>query len=378
MLIGSGDQRSPVPDAAWRYVDDRRTHEVRVEVVRDPRPEMVVRELAIGATRPEDAYEERHLLTGAWETKAHTLALEARLTLLGNYYRSVPGGWAPVRVASPRPLDLRPLPIEPPTGIVEFHHFNGPAGKHAATLVGLHTDTPEGRRTMLARLDYPFPYAEGGQMQVVHHRLPAAVYRSVLAMLHLEMESLRFEKMSHDSAAILARRTWAALQTVLDAILARLVEGRLEAARSQGATSLGSGSLATLQALRASRGAASAARTFDVDEEMGPDAKPVHQKKTGVTMEELPDDVLHALRDPKLQALHDRMLAPGEEARLIDAGQRLLVEAMREKRETTKPHEQHLVSILEASLLLRQALAKRSRIDPEVLTRVKHAGAYLG
>lgn len=175
-------------------------------------------------------------------------------------------------------------------------------------------------------------------------------------------------------------RTWAALRATLDGIVARIAEA--PGATPAGLEGLGrNADLTTLvalaQARRSVQGAASAARAYDVADELGPVAAPVAAKKAEVMIDEVSPDVFAALQHPKLVALHARFLAPGEDARLIEVGERAIALACRRVREKTRADEQHLVSLLEASLLLRHAFAKRVRVDPDVITRVKHAAAYL-
>ena len=61
----------------------------------------------------------------------------------------------------------------------------------------------------------------------------------------------------------------------------------------------------------------------------------------------------------------------------MQAGPREIGYTIKRVREQLKPNEQHLASLLEASLLLRHALAKRVRVDPEVIRRVRTAAAFL-
>lgn len=164
---------APARDAL--YVDAKRTHEVRVSIERQRALEFVVRESAYGERDPLATYEERRAITEPWETKMLQMRLEARLALLGAYYRQAPGGWAPIRPAQAgQPIDLTPLDVGGAPGLLEFHHFTGP-DRQAVTLLGVHQETPRGRRAFLARLDYTFPDTDGGRLHVLHAQLPPAV-----------------------------------------------------------------------------------------------------------------------------------------------------------------------------------------------------------
>lgn len=366
---------------AWSYVDDRRTHRVDTAVVRGRTLEYVIEERAVGNPDPDEVYVERHALVDAWEARMHQLALEARLALLGRYHRSAGVSWAPLRAPVGRSVDLTPLDLEGEGGVIEFHHFQAREGRHAVTLIGVHEELPRGRRALLARLDYGYPDVDGGNLQLLHPRLPPVVYRSALASQHVELRDLGFSKLAPDSGAGMDARSWAALRAVLDTILTRLIEGRL-GATEEGRDQLGRhDSLTALEAIalaRKTRNAASViTRTFAVDDELGPGNAPVEGRKPTVLMEDLGEDVVKAMNQPGLLALHGRFLPPGEDRRLIEEGELAILRAMRTKRDEVPPHERHLVSLLEASLLLRRALIKRTRVDSEVINRVRHAGAYL-
>lgn len=367
---------------SWAYADDRRTHRIETELQRGRTLEFVIQERALDRDDPEEVYVERHALVDAWEARVHQLALETRLALLGTYYKSAGVGWHPVRAPVGHALDLEPLDLKAEGEVVEFHHYQARDSRHAVTLVGVHEELPRGKRALLARLDYSFPDVDGGNLQLVHPRLPPVVFRSALASQHLELRELGFAKLGKGDNGPMDARSWSALRAVLETILTRLVEGRLGKPGTEGGP--GGGRVDALSALEAiavarrSRNAASAReRSFDVEDEIGPNNAPVEGKKPAAMMEELPADIVKAMNDPRLVALHARYLQPGEDARLIEEGDLAILRAMRARRETVEPTERHLVSLLEASLLLRRSLIKRTPLEPEVITRVRHAGAYL-
>ena len=383
---------------AWSYVDDRRTHRVDTMIQRARTLEFVIQERDLGSDDPEDVYVERHALVDAWEARVHQLTLEARLALLGSYRRSAGVSWTPLRAPVGRALDLEPLDLDGEGSVVEFHHYQSDEGRHAVTLVAVHEDVrlrardapgrvavheelPRGKRALLARLDYSYPDVDGGNLQLLHPRLPPVVYRSALASQHLELRELRFSKVRRVAGEGMGARSWTALRAVLETILARLVEGRLDATEEGRREAQRGDPITALEAIALARRTKNAAnvitRTFAVDDEMGPTNAPVEGRKPAALMEELGDDIVKAMNEPRLLALHARFLPPGEDRRLIEEGELAILRAMRAKREAVPPRERHLVSLLEASLLLRRALMKRTRVDAEVINRVRHAGAYL-
>lgn len=367
---------------AWSYADDRRTHRIDTAVHRGRTLEFVIQERALEAEDPEEVFVERHALVDTWEARVHQLALETRLSLLGNYYKSAGVGWHPVRPALTRALDLSPLDLDAEGSVVEFHHYQSAESKHAVTLVAVHEDLPRGKRAMLARLDYSYPDVDGGNLQVLHPRLPPVLLRSALASQHLELRDLKFSKVRNDAGHGMDTRSWTALRAVLETIIVRLIDGRMGKAGDSPRTSVGRhDSLSAIEALamqRRTRNAASAVeRSFAVEDELGPGNAPVEGKKPSAMMEDLDANIVKAMNEPRLLALHGRYLKPGEDAALIQEGELAILRAMRAKRDAVEPTERHLVSLLEASLLLRYALTYRKRIDPEVINRVRHATAYL-
>lgn len=380
--MAAGGESGPMPEpVAWSYVDDRRTHRVDTTLQRARTLEFVIQERDLASDDPEEVYVERHALVDAWEARVHQLTLEARLALLGSYRRSAGVSWTPLRAPVGRALDLEPLDLDGEGGVVEFHHYQSDEGRHAVTLVGVHEELPRGKRALLARLDYSYPDVDGGNLQLVHPRLPPVVYRSALASQHLELRELRFSKVRRRAGEGMDARSWNALRAVLETILARLVEGRLDATEEGRREAQRGDPITALEAIALARRTRNAAnvvtRTFAVDDELGPTNAPVEGKRPAVMMEELGEDILKAMNEPRLLALHARFLPPGDDRRLIDEGELAILRAMRAKREDVPPHERHLVSLLEASLLLRRALMKRTRVDAEVINRVRHAGAYL-
>ncbi|MEA3201818.1 MAG: hypothetical protein QOE90_3246 [Thermoplasmata archaeon] len=362
----------------WRYVDEGRTHQVDAwtDVDNEGTSRYVVQESQFGSTDRADAYVERHTLKAPWETTMHQADLETRLALLGAYQAQDTArgaGWFRLRpplAAMSKNLDLDAMRVPGGSETVEFHHYQRMDGARAVTLLGVAQDLAAGRRYLLGRLDYRYPDVDGGNLRVVHARLPQPVYRSLLAQQHLELHELEFRKTGEGIRA--DSQSWAALRACLDAILSRLLAGsagdKSRPVRLPDELTL---------ALRASAGASKAPRQFGVEDEgLGPSSA-VKAKAMG-KFDELDPDILGALKNPKLLALHARWLAPGEDAKLQQEGELAIRERIVKLRAGVAPDQQHIVSLLEASLLVRAALFHHGRIDSETLRRVKTAGAWLG
>lgn len=363
--------------AATRYVDERRTHEVRAWFERGAVVDFVTEERAFGSEARDEAYRERRVVREPWETRLHVMALETRLALLGGYQRSDGGAWTPVRVAQgAQDVDLAPLALDGSPGSLEFHHFE--KQDRRVTLVGVRQEGAKGPRWLLARFAYAFPAIDKGDVRVVHATLAPPVYRSATASQQLELRDLGYRKLPTQARMLLTTAAWKTLRGVLDDALSILVERGIVHLRNDRGAALDANAVAALEdAMRASANAASRARSYDLDDEIAPAMAAVAGKKPAVLMDQANPDVMAALRSPRLEALHARLLAPGDEQRMIEAGERAIHHAMRAMRDRMRPDEWHLVSVLEASLVLRHALAKRVRVDPEIITRVKHADAYL-
>lgn len=378
-----GNEEGMGGSAPWLYVDDKRTHELRVSVEPGRPATLVVRECAFGGSPIADQLTMRVPYAEPSEREELEKRLERKLALLGTYFRAGTRGWVRLASAPTEAAELAPLSLSGSSeGALEFHHYNGD-DRRATTLVAVHRETPRGRRTLLVRLDYTFPDTDGGELHVIHNALIPPLYRSALAGLHLELRERGLRKVTSDARHAADPRTWAALQAALDAILGRLVQAadaRDEAAilRDPSGRPLDARAVVVaVQAMKRANGAASHARDYDVTDEIDPRAGPAQARPPDVLIDEIPADVATALHEPKLLALHARFLAPGQEADLLARGERAILAATREVRQKARPDEQHLVSLLEASLMLRHAFAKRVPVDPEIIHRVQHARAYL-
>lgn len=366
---------------AWLYVNERRTHELRVSIERERQLRLVIRESAFGGSHASEVYTETHTLGEPWEQKLQLLALETRLAMLGNYLKGGSDGWTPVRVAQTGDkFDLAPLEFEEGSDAVEFHHFSG-EGTRAASLVGVHQDTDAGRRSLLVRLDHRLVDAKGGKLTVIHPRLTPLLYRSALASAHLALKEKGYQKIARGARHMVDPKSWEAIRDARDDILARLVSeasARIDNMTDGRGRPLDAGQFTlTQEAVKAAKGAASAKRTYELENEMDLAATSVDGKKPERLIEELSPDIVGALNEPRLLALHERFMPGDAQRHLFARGERAIGTAMRDLRNVVRPDERHLVSLLEASLLLRYAFTNRIPVDPDVIKRVKHARAYL-
>jgi hypothetical protein len=173
-------------------------------------------------------------------------------------------------------------------------------------------------------------------------------------------------------------RWWAALQAVLDAVLERLMEGRVGKGAPADAKAKKDIAAARAAVYAASGIFGSGERQFQVDDEDTGPASAVHAKRGDKDFDHLDATLVNLLRDPKLLALHDRYLSKAATAHLLDAGELAILEEVKALKERTPPAEWHLLSLLQASLLVRYATAKRGRkLDVDALELLKHAPAWL-
>lgn len=337
-------QPGPAPPGGalmrWHYVDERHTHEAHAGFRQSPRLELVVREMAVGNVDPADVVETVHPIAAAWEAQLHHLELEARLAMLGAYWRfdtQGAAGWTRLRSLGAA-ADLRPVQEPLLSGELRAFHFHHRATHEDAVVLEMPQRGADGApRAMLARLDFRWPHAEEGAITILGTHLPAVLARSLLAREHLAHQTRGYEKLAfaqdflraHDHAW--KRDTLQAYQ----AMLRRISEGRL--ARPK------------------------------------PDAPPPAPVESTYT------DYARSLGDPRVVALHARFLAPGEEAQLMREGAPAIRRAMAQKHAQASPDDQILLRLLEASLLARWGLrqGQRASVDPEVAATVRRFAYYL-
>lgn len=326
--------------ARWLYVDEGRRHEVYAGMRPGPPAAFVVKEMGYRNEDPGETYEHARPMREEWEAQLNHWELEARLAIAGTYWRYdlQSPGWMRLR---PNPgvmqPDLRPAQVPVFHQRAAFHHFHQPALKRDLVVACIPQDLPQGRRWVLARCDLGFPDAADGQLELLHPRLPEGPVRSLLVREHLDARNRSYRKlvMPIDFRLVHGERWQQELDACYRAILTRLAEGRL-----------GSGAAAA------------------------PRERPADSSYT---------DYARWLADPKVAALHARYLEPGEEEALLRGGGPAIRRAVRRKRERVPADEQHLLTVLEASLLARDGLraGQRARVDPEVAALVRRFAFYL-
>lgn len=333
-------QPGPAPPglslARWHYVDERHQHEVHAGIRHAPRTEFVVREMTYGNADPAQVVESAYPVREAWEAKAHHLELEARLAMLGTYWRwdaQQGGGWTKVRSLG-AVADLRPVQDKLLDGALRIYHFHHRATGEEALILEIPRETGH---AMLARLDFRWPDAEKGGIRILARDVPTPLARSLLAREHLDLQNRGYEKLVFTQDFLRAHSVdWRAPALVAyQTFIKRLSEGRLERPRAGDAGPL-----------------------------------PIDSTYT---------DFLASLQDPRVVALHARFLAPGEEDELLRGGEVVIKRAIAKKRAAASSGEQILLNVLEASLLARHGLrpGQRAQVDPEVAALVRRFAYYL-
>lgn len=323
--------------ARWLYVDERRTHEVHAGVRKGN--EFVVKESAFGNVDPDEVVETVTTFNEPWEAQTLQFELENRLGMIGNYWRrdNLAGpGWTLVRPQAFASLDLRPVRSDLFGGNALFHHFHK-KGYPDVVVVTIPQATPRGPRFLVAELTYTFPNADDGDLGLLHAHLPQGPATSLVAREHLALEGRSYRKQVGPNDFALAHGpAWRAeLDHSYRALLTRLAEGRLGVGLVKG--------------------------------ERAPVIDSVYT------------DYLATLTDPRLIALHARFLAPGEEQRLIEGAEPQIHAFIKKKREDAPARDQHLLTILGASLLAKRGLraGQATRVDPEVAALVRRFAYYL-
>ncbi|HET6403760.1 MAG TPA: hypothetical protein VFH78_03880 [Candidatus Thermoplasmatota archaeon] len=414
----------------WMYVDQARRHDVRVGL-RGGGGEplfLFVEERGDGA--PE-VFETVYPLQDLWESRVHHLALEERLCALGPYLRhslGSGGGWVAIRRAptSWTPT-LAPLatPGLPPEAQV---HFYGSADSSASTLLlALRLAGPQARFA-LARLDFEFPDAEKGRLRLVHANLGPTLLRSAVALQDQELQGLRLQKVTALDRKAPTNAEWCAqFDACIASMKARVSTGRFggEAPRALPAPtaapsptaapappagpahvpSAGAPPAVGVAAAGGVRQVAPRVITNYVDgrrltappgwklpdrlmtdenpyevEYDPPDAShsPDESAEEAAKIEETTMDFRTALTHPRILALHREFLAPGEDDALLREGEMAIRSAIAAKRTKVPLGRQHLLSIVEASLLVRHSLGVPGRrLDPQASDLLRRALVYL-
>lgn len=320
---------SPMDAAAWRarhliYLDESRTHELHAEVsARQDGLALVTTEFPAGSRDPLEALQMEEVLG----TPAHVLSrlgeLETRLTATGAYWRADAADmqWAKVAPATAAPrLDLRAHEFDLPDGggRIKLHHFHG-RGQDRLFVAMPRKDTAG--RHILADLAFEFPRVEHARIDVLHTRLAAPLLQGRLVHEHLDLpkkgftklvEPVQYERAFGADWRSTAKRTFEAATRLL----------------------LGRGPL--LQ--EPPRGAASAR-----------------------------DELMQVLAGAAVRDAAARFLGPTDERQLLSGGEFAIRRFVMMRRRRADHRDQWRLSILEAALLVRWALAsgRQPMVDEE-------------
>lgn len=278
---------------SWRYEDARGEHVVQAGVVRDALGlGFLARETA--PREPTGEVLERFELGAWWEATVHRAELETRLAALGAYVERVSRRRVAPLAGLPL-LDTRPAPLAAPPPATDLHCFHD-ARRDRQTLL-VHT---RGAAILRLRLDGEVP------LDLVHGPLPLTLQRSVLAREHLRLARDGAEKLVHarDLALVLGP-DWE--------------EDLLRALRD-------------------------ALRGVAVAKPEGP-ALPVDGVLDGA--------FARVLLDPRVADVEQRYLAGGERDALVERGEHAVRRAVAAMRLRVPVAEQHLLTVLQASLLAR-------------------------
>lgn len=326
--------------ARWLYVDEAMTHEVHAGLRRTTDGgEWVVRESAYNNDDPDEIVQTTTRVDEGWEAQMLHMELETRLALLGRYWRfdTQKPGWTRLRsAAATESVDLRPVDVQLFPGDAVFHHFRSTTDRRCAVIVQLPHLFPHGMRYLVATADMTFPDAEAGTLALAHQRLPLAPARSLVTREHRLWHSKRYQKLVQPEDF---QRAYGAdwrreLLTCYRGILERLARG-----------AYGAGTV-----------------------RVGP--APIEDP--------LYTDYMRMLSDPRVAALHAQYLTADEETALMAGGEEFIKQAIARKRAKAPREEQHLLSILEASLLARDGLRHGvHKVDPEVAALVRRFAYYL-
>lgn len=322
-----GPAQVPPRLAWWRYLEGGRTHEVLAQW-NETEGTFALRETAPGA--PDARFDESHKVAQPWEARVALWQLECRLAALGSYWqqKSTQATWrllgAPV--GAPAPDRRHNLVIEA-VGAALIHHYHDARGGGDQLLSAVRV-TPARYGVLRAQIDVPSLAI--GRIDVLHPRAPHAMAQSLVVREQF----------------ILAQAGMGKLVTRDDYVRAFGHGGEARATRIV---------QEVIERVREQRFERPAPRLEDSDAYA---------------------EFLLTVNDPRLLALHKRFLEPGEETTLLAAGPVVIRRAVAQKRATAGHNAQHLLTILEASLLARERMRTGTlvRTDPEVraLTRLAY------
>lgn len=313
--------------AWWRYLERGRTHEVLAEW-RQPEGVMRLRETSPGA--PDARVEEDFRILAPWEARVALWQVECRLHALGSYWqqRSNDVSWrrlvAPV--GAPVPDTRRNMVIDPSHAplVHHYHDEKGGGDKLVAALRG------HASRFLVLRAQLDVPSLQIGRIDVLHPNLPDPMTRSLVMRERIFMEQTGRRQLVNrdDYVGAFGHGGEHRAARLIDEVVGRVRTGELE--------------------------------------------RPAERLEDSDVYAEF----LVTVNDPRLRALHLRFLVGGEEDALLSAGPLAIRKAIMEKRAATGHAAQHLLTILEASLLARERMRNgqlvRSAPEVRALTRLAY------
>jgi hypothetical protein len=303
------------------YVDEARTHEARFLYANEL---VTIVELGLPDRDPEAALQSQYHASDEWDARAFKVELEARLGMMGAYWATDGNGWRPVS-RRPQIVDLRSLDVPTTDGRrAGIHLFHHPASLDRMLLA-----VPGERgRASIAEVD--LRRLEPISARVLHEGLALGPLRSLLARENLRAHDAGYAKLlsAHDLSLVYGP-DWQA---------------------------------------RLSRAASANVRALPTEPPR------IATQEDG---EALVAAAQKVLGDPRLVRIHMQFLEPREEDEILAEGEYGINKAIQAKRRNAPFHDQHLLSVLEASLLLRQRLLARAKLDPALVHRVERLAYYL-
>jgi hypothetical protein len=314
----------------WRYLERQHTHEVLAEW-RAREGVLHVRETMPGA--PDARLDETLPIHAPWEARVALWQLAARLHALGAYWeqRSTDGAWRALAKPAGAPTpDMRANTVIDARLAPLLHHFHDERGGGDTLVAAIKAARAE--RFVVVRAQLDVPSLDVGDIDVLHPMLPHAMSRSLVLkeQMHLAAAGLGKLTTHSDYARAFGDGGETRAQRLIDEVVTRVRDGRLEREL----------------------------RRFDESQEYA--------------------DFLIAINDPRLRALHKRFLTASEENELLTQGPHAIAKAISAKRMQVDHTAQHLLTLLEASLLAREKMrsGKLEKGDAEVRA-LAHLTYYL-
>lgn len=320
-------RRAP-PQLAWtRYLEAARTHEVLAEWRAS---EGTLRLLETSPEAPDARWEETLLVAQPWEARVALWQIECRLSALGAYWQQGSSDltWLPLAPPAGAPApDLRRNFVVDPSHAPLVHHYHDVHGGGDTLVAALRA---QGQRYAVVSAQVDVPSLDIGRIDLRHAHLPGPMMRSLVMREQLALTQAGLPKLvsRDDYARAFGSGGEHRAARLIDEVLRRVRENQLDRP---------------------------APRLEDAD---------------------IYAEFLMTVSDPRLVALHKRFLKPEEEDAILAGGPPAIRKAIAHLRAGVDHRAQHLLTIIEASLLARERMRNGTlvRSDPEVraLTRLAY------